>query len=309
MVVKKIKKVINEVAFPAPQEPIEFYQETLLNRNDLIWLDVGKNQRVPAIYIKGGRSLKSKFTVLYSHGNGEDLGVDSRFLDEMQKRIGADLFAYDYVGYSLNRFEPGDKNVPSVSGCKKSIMAAWKYLTTTANVPPKDIIIYGRSIGSGPSVYLAGKVGTKKKSGGGCAGVILQAPLESAFRAVLGPKTATCCVCFDFFRNHSIVHKLRCKVGIMHGTEDEVVPISNGEALHKKLKHPHEPHWVEGHGHNDIPAEYIFEYAKNFVNMLREERRGPDTNLSKEEMRKKRLAAMQNYKQQQSEENVIVDIE
>mmetsp|Transcript_11973 Transcript_11973/g.13784 ORF Transcript_11973/g.13784 Transcript_11973/m.13784 type:complete len:296 (+) Transcript_11973:114-1001(+) len=285
MVGCNVNKFIREIAFPFPQEPVEFYNEVLSSRKDFLWLNVGKGQRVPALYIKGGRSLTAKYTVLYSHGNGEDLGVDVEYLVALQRYIGVDLFAYDYVGYSLSRFEPGN-NTPSVSGCNRSIKAAWNYLTKEAGIPAKDIIIYGRSLGSGPSLYLARKYGISKKAEKRCAGVVLQSPIASAIRAAVGPKLASCCICFDFYRNYSFIHKLRCRVGIMHGTEDEVVPVNNGELLHSRLKNPHEPLWLEGYGHNDINAEDSFAYVKGFVDAIKQERRGV---MTKEDMRKKRL--------------------
>ena len=39
----------------------------------------------------------------------------------------------------------------------------------------------------------------------------------------------------------------------MHGTEDDIVPLGNGLAIHEACKNPVEPLWLEGYGHNDLP--------------------------------------------------------
>ena len=39
---------------------------------------------------------------------------------------------------------------------------------------------------------------------------------------------------------------------IVHGTKDDVVPLSHGKLLFKMCKRPHRPFWVQGASHNDI---------------------------------------------------------
>jgi len=62
------------------------------------------------------------------------------------ERCDASVFAYDYVGYSTSQLE-GD--APSEDGCLRAINAAWEYLTKDFGLAPADIVLYGRSIGSG----------------------------------------------------------------------------------------------------------------------------------------------------------------
>ena len=60
--------------------------------------------------------------------------------------MNANVFAYDYVGYSTSAFEGF---APSEQGCVNAIAAAWDYLTDDLGVSPASIVLYGRSIGSG----------------------------------------------------------------------------------------------------------------------------------------------------------------
>ena len=63
--------------------------------------------------------------------------------------------SYSYCSYSLSKLNHGAQ--PSEAGCKRSVEAAWRYLTTELQVPAQDIVIFGRSIGSGPAVHLASR--------------------------------------------------------------------------------------------------------------------------------------------------------
>lgn len=54
---------------------------------------------------------------------------------------------------------------------------------------------------------------------------------------------------------------------VIHGTEDEVIDISHGVAIHEKCKMPVDPLYVEGAGHNDVEiySQYV-DRLKRFIN-------------------------------------------
>ena len=62
-------------------------------------------------------------------------------------------FIQEYTGYGANEenFECKEEYVYNDIDC------VFEYLTKQLNISPKDIILYGRSLGSGPSCYLAEK--------------------------------------------------------------------------------------------------------------------------------------------------------
>ena len=63
------------------------------------------------------------------------------------------------------------------------------------------------------------------------------------------------------------VNKIGSLVLVIHGTDDEVIDLSHGVAIHDKCQKPVDPLWVEGAGHNDVEiySQYI-ERLKRFIN-------------------------------------------
>jgi len=266
--------LINTLAFPAPQLPRRFYEDELLSRRDLVFLTTSEGEKIPAVYVKNEKTglswvpERDRPVILYSHGNAEDIGLHLDLIDELSLRTGADVFSYEYVGYSLSRLAGAHA---SEEGCYRSIDAAWKYCVEDLKIDAKRIIIFGRSIGSGPAVDLASRsnVDGTTHSPLNVRGVLLQSPIESGARAVLGYGVSLIGYPMDPFRNYEKIPKIQCPVAIMHGTADEVVPCQNGRNLHGMLRQPFEPMWMDGYGHNNMPQSDCFTYTKRFVDSLR----------------------------------------
>lgn len=63
------------------------------------------------------------------------------------------------------------------------------------------------------------------------------------------------------------MNRIGSLVLVIHGTDDEVIDLSHGIAIHDKCQKAVDPLWVEGAGHNDIEiyAQYV-ERLKRFIN-------------------------------------------
>ncbi|XP_068954785.1 alpha/beta hydrolase domain-containing protein 17C isoform X1 [Petaurus breviceps papuanus] len=123
-------------------------------------------------------------------------------------------------------------------------------------VSPENIILYGQSIGTVPTVDLASRYE--------CAAVILHSPLMSGLRVAFPDTRKT--YCFDAFPSIDKISKVTSPVLVIHGTEDEVIDFSHGLAMYERCPRAVEPLWVEGAGHNDIElyAQYL-ERLKQFI--------------------------------------------
>ena len=66
-------------------------------------------------------------------------------------RINCNIFSYDYSGYGASSGKPSEKNLYS------DIDAAWNNLRTKYGISPENIILYGQSIGTVPTIDLASR--------------------------------------------------------------------------------------------------------------------------------------------------------
>ncbi|XP_068604976.1 alpha/beta hydrolase domain-containing protein 17A-like [Brachionichthys hirsutus] len=231
-------------------ERAEFqYSQRELDVTDVFLTRSSRGNRVGCMYIRCAPS--ARFTVLFSHGNAVDLGQMSSFYIGLGTRINCNIFSYDYSGYGVSTGKPSEKNLYA------DIDAAWHALRTRYGISPENIILYGQSIGTVPTVDLASRFE--------CAAVVLHSPLTSGMRVAFPDTKKT--YCFDAFPNIEKVSKIPSPVLIIHGTEDEVIDFSHGLALFERCPKAVEPLWVEGAGHNDIElySQYL-ERLRRFIN-------------------------------------------
>jgi len=237
---------------PTPPNPINF-------KNNLVQLKTKSNHCIPALHFQvdqwNPHGKFSKYTLLFSHGNAEDLGIDENWLDEMAKRIEINIFAYDYSGYGTSFSDSGVPLSPSERSCYEDVEAAYDYLVNKKGIPANTIIAFGKSLGTGPTCELASKHEVRA--------VILQSPLLSAIQVV---KTTSFVLPFDIFANQNKIKHIQKPIFIMHGTEDEVIDVYHGKTLHQMIeKTPYaaNPWWVTGCGHNDIEMD-----SDRYVSMI-----------------------------------------
>ncbi|KAF4699869.1 hypothetical protein FOZ63_015367 [Perkinsus olseni] len=237
---------LSHIIFQAPKDP------TYTNDGSLIWLQTRLGSIIPACYLDRGATL----TVLFSHGNAEDLGMVMRYWREMAPTINVNVFAYEYTGYGLSRGPP----TPSEDHLYSDVEAAFKYIRDVIGVPWERTVVFGRSLGSGPSVHLASITAVR--------GLILQSPVLSIFRVGLRFRYT---LPGDSFLNIDKMEYVRCPVYVIHGTDDEIVPLWHGKALYELAKHSVTPFWVEGGGHNNLEIlaydQFLFR-LKNFLHQL-----------------------------------------
>ncbi len=208
-----------------PSPPTSY--ETLPN---LKLLSIAQGQSIATRYVQ---NPKAKYTLLMSHGNGEDLG-DLESEMERFRSLGLNVLAYDYRGYGKS------EGSASVSNVYADIERAYRYLTEELKVPSDRILLYGRSVGGGPSTYLAARKPV--------AGMILESTFISTFRVVVPVQILP----FEKFPNQSHLRQTKVPVLIIHGTDDRVIPYWHGQALYETALGPKQFLSVPGAGHNDV---------------------------------------------------------
>ncbi|MFS8867853.1 alpha/beta hydrolase [Synechococcus sp. H65.1] len=195
----------------------------------ILKLTTADGLQISAVYLPNPAAT---YTLLYSHGNAEDLGDILPRLRKLQQG-GFSVLAYDYRGYGTS------EGIPSEAGAYKDIEAAYAYLRDQG-IPPGRILLYGRSVGGGPSVYLA----AHKPVGG----LILESTFVTAFRVL----TRIPLLPFDRFDNLSRIAQINCPLLILHGTQDRLIPFWHAEALYQAARDPKRLIPIEGADHNNL---------------------------------------------------------
>lgn len=142
-----------------------------------------KGNHIAMMYVKCAPA--SRFVLLFSHGNAVDLGQMASFFIGLGTRLKCNIFSYDYSGYGVSEGRPSEANLYA------DIDTAFHVLRTKYGQSPEDIILYGQSIGTVPTVDLAARYEV--------AGVILHSPLMSGMR-VACPNTKRTYCCDSFTR-------------------------------------------------------------------------------------------------------------
>lgn len=194
----------------------------------------------------------ARYTILFSHGNAEDMGDLSGHLEGFRQH-GFSVFAYDYSGYGTS------SGRPSENAAYRNIEAAYEYLVTVRKVPADRIIVWGRSIGSGPSVHLA--------AARPVGGLVVESGFTSAFRVM----TRVRLLPFDRFDNLKALQRVSCPLLVIHGTRDEIIPFRHGASLYRSAAGSKMAYWVDGAGHNDlvqVAGNRYWETARRFARTL-----------------------------------------
>jgi len=225
---------------------------TYQDNNQILKLTTRDGAKISAVYLP---NPQAKFTILYSHGNAEDLGEIQFVLEEL-RNLGFAVFSYDYRGYGTSQGKPTETTT------YKDIDAAYNYLTQKLGINPKKIILYGRSVGGGPSVDLA----SRKPIGG----LILENTFVSTFRVA----TQIPIVPFDKFNNIAKIKKVRSPILIMYGKADRVIPFWHGEKLFATANEPKRVLVIENGGHDDfreVAGKKYDRALQEFVQLISQE--------------------------------------
>lgn len=183
---------------------------------EIIKIPVNQTEKISALYLPNSQAA---YTLLYIHGNAEDLGDISPLLDRLHS-WGFSVFAYDYRGYGTSDGKPNESNA------YQDAETAYTYLTQTLKIPTPKIILHGRSLGGGSATELA----TRYEIGG----LILESTFTSAFRVVVPFPLLP----FDKFSNIDKLSKVSCPVLVMHGEADRTIPLAHGRALYDAAPQP-----------------------------------------------------------------------
>ncbi|KAL4285434.1 hypothetical protein GQ457_16G031500 [Hibiscus cannabinus] len=217
---------------------------------DVLRLPTRRGNSIVAVYV---RYPMATSTLLYSHGNAADIGQMYELFIELSIHLRVNLMGYDYSGYGQSSGKPSEQNTYA------DIEAAYKCLEENYGAKQENIILYGQSVGSGPTVDLAARLPRLRA-------VVLHSPILSGLRVMYPVKRS---YWFDIYKNIDKISLVKCPVLIIHGTNDDVVDCSHGKQLWELCQEKYEPLWVKGGNHCDLELypDYI-RHLKKFISTV-----------------------------------------
>ena len=178
-------------------------------------------------------------TVLYSHGNAEDLNTTVPFLlFDLCPQLQVNALCYDYEGYG------GSEGSASEAALYRDIETCYSYLVNTKKLHPSTIALFGVSLGTAACVYLASTFNKDP-----FRGMFLQSPMCSVYRIAF---QFTLSFFGDFLCSIDRIGHVKCKTLIVHGMNDEIIPFWHGQELLLRCTNPVNPIWVRYGSHNDL---------------------------------------------------------
>lgn len=150
-----IRKFNNHMMF-VPYHPTEFEYNSMLRNKNIEHFHVDDVDCV--LYNSHGNPSWSDKIILYVHGNGGWIGnvINSNSVKLLSK-IGS-ILIFDYTGYSLDV-----NHEPSEEASYNDIRTVYNFLLNNKKMNPKNIIIFGHSLGCAISTKLVSELNEENK--------------------------------------------------------------------------------------------------------------------------------------------------
>ena len=184
-----------------------------------------------------------KGVVLYFHGNKENIERYSRFAANFTAK-GYEVWMEDYPGFGKSVGERSEKKLFE-EALQVQKMARSKFNSD-------QIILYGKSFGTGIAAYVASMTNCKR--------LILESPYYSipALYDCYAPIYPTTAMANYKIPTNEFLQEVKYPVTIFHGTDDGVIPYTCAARLKKILKPADEFITVEKGNHHNLNDFKLF---------------------------------------------------
>jgi len=199
-----------------------------------VTLDTPDGERLHGWYVP---AENPKGVLLFLHGNAGNISHRLASI-EIFHQLDLSTFIIDYRGYGSSTGKISE------TGSYVDAETAWNHLTMARGHAPREIIIFGRSLGAAIAAWLAARVDP--------AGVILESPfrsLESLARQYY-PYMPVGTLLRNHYPTETYVAAIHRPILIIHSREDELIPYSHGESLAATAAERAVLHTIHG-GHNE----------------------------------------------------------
>lgn len=183
----------------------------------IFYIQKDNREKIPFTLYEGIDS----FLYIFFHGNSENLTMIDSYLSKIQKKLNSTFLNVEYPGYQ--HYTPSKQEPEKMLSDSELV-----YDYAAKLYPEKKIIIFGRSIGTGPAIHLAS---VRKPYA-----LILWSPFVSVHKIIhdysrLGSLFSRI---FDenyVFNNLEKIKNVSCPILFLHGEQDELINIKQSETL------------------------------------------------------------------------------
>ena len=185
---------------------------------------------IPCLYIKPKKPNDK--IILYFHSNYEDAGNCFVFCNSMCQFLGINILIIEFPGYGIYK----SKESVNADLIMKDADIIFSFINEVLGISESNIIIMGRSVGSGPATYLATKHNILS--------LILLSPFKSIKEAIktMFPKLNFGSLLKTFvkerFNNYENISKVSCPILFIHGKDDNLIPSSHSIEMINQCKSP-----------------------------------------------------------------------
>lgn len=208
------------------------FEELSVQASDLI-------TTLSAIHFKTKEPRKG--IVLFLHGSGTNINEIPQALPEKILERGYDFYTYDYRGFGKSSGKVTEQDLLNDS--------VFVYQNLVEQYGEKNVILYGRSLGTSLATYIASAHNPKH--------LLLEAPFHSMLDMALIdqpylPQAAIESILAFHLRTDLWIQNVKTKVTFAHGDKDDWVPVKEANRLYDKVE-SHQKHFALfkdwGHDH------------------------------------------------------------
>jgi fermentation-respiration switch protein FrsA (DUF1100 family) len=203
-----------------------------------VYIDTDDGERLHGWYVPADNS---RGVLLFFHGNAGNI---SHRLESIAifNQLGLDVLIIDYRGYGQS------SGRTSEDGTYRDARAAWNYLVEGRGTAPRQILIFGRSLGGAIGSWL----GSQLHNGSRPAGVIIESSFSSGVDMArrLYPFLPVRLLTRLRYPVVAYAAALESPVLVVHSRDDEIIPFEMGRSIYAAVAREKLFLELRG-GHND----------------------------------------------------------
>ena len=206
----------------------------------------------------------AKGTVVFSHGNAGSISYHLGFCAWLAE-ASYNVIIYDYRGFGKSG------GTVDRRGMINDVKAAFAYARKRADIDPTRLISYGHSLGGAQSVTALGETPVK-----GLRAIVIDGAFASyrKMAEVIGGQLGASLVSDELAPKDFVKKLAPVPLLVVHGSHDEVVPVSQGRQLFEAAGQPKTLFEVKSGRHGTALSDDHGAYRKKMIAWLDEKMKG-----------------------------------